>query len=111
MKFILVGGLVTGSVYAPLREVAGGLEALPKEVAMYAVFGRVEIDSSRADEAIELLNNYTVPMVKQAPGFVSGTWARSEDGTRGQSVLPFENEGAAKAAAERHRRDRRPARR
>ena len=42
---------------------------------MYAVIGRVEIDSSRADEAAELLNNYTVPMVKQAPGFVSGTWA------------------------------------
>ena len=41
---------------------------------MYAVLGRVDIDSSRADEAVELLNNYTVPMVKQAPGFVSATW-------------------------------------
>ena len=68
---------------------------------MYAVFGKVEIDSSRADEATELLNNYTVPMVKQAPGFVSGTWARSDDGTRGQSVLLFESEETAKAAAER----------
>ena len=68
---------------------------------MYAVFGRVEIDSSRTDEATELLNNYTVPMVKQAPGFVSGTWARSEDGTRGQSVLIFESEETARAAAER----------
>jgi hypothetical protein len=53
----------------------GGSEPAPKEIAMYAVFGRVEIDSGRADEAVELLNNYTVPMVKQAPGFVSGTWA------------------------------------
>jgi hypothetical protein len=68
---------------------------------MYAVIGKVEIDSSRADEAVELLNNYTVPMVKQAPGFVSGTWARSEDGTRGQSLLLFESEEAAKGAAER----------
>jgi hypothetical protein len=68
---------------------------------MYAVFGKVEINSSRADEAAELLNNYTVPMVKQASGFVSGTWARSADGTRGQSLILFESEDAAKAAAER----------
>jgi hypothetical protein len=68
---------------------------------MYAVLGNVEIDSSRADEAADLLNNYTVPMVKQAPGFVSGTWARSADGTHGQSLIVFENEAAAKAAAER----------
>jgi hypothetical protein len=57
----------------------------PKEIAMYAVFGRVDIDSSRADEAAELLNNYTVPMVKQAPRFrqrdvgaVRGRNARTE---------------------------------
>ena len=68
---------------------------------MYAVLGSVDIDSSRADEATELLNNYTVPMVKQAPGFVSGTWARSEDGRHGQSLILFETEEAAKAAAER----------
>jgi hypothetical protein len=68
---------------------------------MYAVFGRVDIDASRADEAAELLSNYTVPMVKQAPGFVSGTWARSEDGTHGQSLTLFGTEELAKAAAER----------
>ena len=68
---------------------------------MYAVIGRVEIESSRADEATELLNNYTVPMVKQAPGFVSGTWARSADGMHGQSLILFQSEEAAKAAAER----------
>ena len=68
---------------------------------MYAVLGRVDIDSSRADEATELLNSRTVPMVKQAPGFVSGTWARSADGTHGQSLILFETEETAKAAAER----------
>ena len=68
---------------------------------MYAVFGRVEIDASRADEAAELLNSYTVPMVKQAPGFVGGTWARSTDGTHGQRLILFESEEAAKAAADR----------
>jgi heme-degrading monooxygenase HmoA len=65
---------------------------------MYAVFGRVEVDSSRADEAAELLNNYTVPMVKQAPGFVGGTWARSADGTHGLSLILFESEEEARAA-------------
>jgi hypothetical protein len=79
----------------------GGPVSPPKEIAMHAVFGRVEIDASRADEATELLNNYTLPMVKQAPGFVSGTWARSEDGTRGQSLILFESEETAQAAAER----------
>jgi hypothetical protein len=79
----------------------GGPVPPPKEIAMHAVFGRVEIDSSRADEARELLDNFTLPMVKQAPGFVSGTWARSQDGTRGQSLILFESEETAKAAAER----------
>ena len=68
---------------------------------MYVLMGKVEIDLSRADEATELLNNYTVPMVKQAPGFVSGTWARSADGMHGRSVILFDSEEAAKAAADR----------
>ena len=68
---------------------------------MYAVVGKVEIDASRAAEAVELLNGYTVPTVKQAPGFVGATWLRSEDGTHGQSVILFESEDAAKAAAQR----------
>ena len=70
---------------------------------MHAVIGRVEIDSSRADEATELLNTFTVPTVKQAPGFVSGTWTRSADGKQGRSIMIFESEEAAKAAAERAR--------
>ena len=32
------------------------------------------------------------------PGFVSGTWARSADGTNGHSVVLFENEEKAKSA-------------
>jgi hypothetical protein len=68
---------------------------------MHAVFTTVGIDSSRADEARELLNNHTLPMVKQAPGFVSGTWMRSEDRARGQGVILFESEETAKAVAAR----------
>jgi hypothetical protein len=72
-----------------------------EEVAMHAVLGAVEIDATRADEGIELLNTFTVPTVKQAPGFISGTWLRSLDGTHGQSLLLFDGEDAANAAARR----------
>jgi hypothetical protein len=68
---------------------------------MHAVIGTVEIHANRTDDAIELLNNFTVPNAKQAPGFMSGTWCRSADGTRGHSVVLFESEATAKAAAER----------
>ncbi len=68
---------------------------------MHAVLGAVEIDTSRADEAAELLNTFTVPTVKQAPGFISGTWFRSLDGTRGHGLLLFDSEDAANAAAQR----------
>ena len=56
---------------------------------MYAVIGRVEIDSSRADEAAELLNNYTVPMVKQAPVSSAGRGRgpRTERADRASSSL------------------------
>jgi hypothetical protein len=68
---------------------------------MHAVIGTVEIDANRAEEASELLNSFTVPNAKQAPGFISGTWGRSADGARGHSVVVFETEASAKAAAER----------
>ena len=68
---------------------------------MHAVVVTVEIDTGRTDEAIRLLNTFTVPTVKQAPGFVSGTWVRSVDGAHGQSLILFESEDAANAGARR----------
>ena len=68
---------------------------------MHAVIGTVEIEANRTAEAHELLNRFTVPNATQAPGFVSGTWCRSVDGTRAQSLVLFESEATAKAAAER----------
>ena len=65
----------------------------------YAMFGIVEIDPSRAAEAEAMLNEQVVPSVREAPGFISGTWARSTDGTQGRSVLVFETEEAARTAA------------
>lgn len=68
---------------------------------MHALFVQVTIDPARTDEAEALLHSETVPRVKQAPGFVSGTWMRAADGSRGQSVLLFESADAAQATAER----------
>jgi hypothetical protein len=72
-----------------------------RQPAMHAVIGTIEIDVDRADEAIELLNSFAVPNATQAPGFTRGTWCRSADGTRGHSVVLFESEATAKAAAAR----------
>ena len=38
--------------------------------------------------------------LSQAPGFVSGTFTRSLDGSRGRSMVLFETEAAAKSAME-----------
>ena len=65
---------------------------------MHAVVVTVGIESGKADEATAILRNQVVPDVKATPGFVSGTWARSEDGANGHSVVLFENEETAKAA-------------
>ena len=41
-----------------------------------------------------------VPMIKQGAGFVGGTWMRSLDGRRTRSLILYEDEAAAHAAAE-----------
>lgn len=66
---------------------------------MHGVVVTVEIDTRRLDEANELLNTFTVPTVKQVPGFISGTWMRSADGTQGRGVVLLESEEAANAMA------------
>ena len=70
---------------------------------MHAMVATVEIKAGRGDEAVAALNDQVVPRVKAMPGFVSGTWARSADGTKGHSVVIFETEEAAKAAMENAR--------
>ncbi|MFN2556076.1 MAG: antibiotic biosynthesis monooxygenase [Nitriliruptorales bacterium] len=66
---------------------------------MHALMGASQIDPGRASEAEALLNDRFVPLVKQMPGFISGTWARSADGTQARSMILFESEEEAKAAA------------
>jgi hypothetical protein len=61
----------------------------------------LKVDPARADEAIKFLRETVVPMISQGAGFVSGTWMRSEDGTRTRSLILYEDKEAAKAAAGR----------
>jgi hypothetical protein len=61
----------------------------------------LDIDPARADEAIKFLNESVVPMIRRGAGFVSGTWMRSMDGTRARSLILYEDEEAANAAAGR----------
>lgn len=66
---------------------------------MHAVVVKVSI--SDAAGSVKELRETVVPRVAGAPGFVAGYWTRSDDGTNGKSMLVFESEDAAKAAAER----------
>jgi hypothetical protein len=65
---------------------------------MHAVVVRVTINEPEA--ATKGLREEVVPTVSQAPGFVAGYWTRGED-SNGLSMVVFESEEAANAAAER----------
>jgi hypothetical protein len=65
---------------------------------MHALVVTVGIDLEKAEDAEAMLHKQVIPDVKAMAGFVSGMWARSEDGTRGHSVAVFDSEENAKAA-------------
>jgi pseudouridine-5'-phosphate glycosidase len=64
---------------------------------MHALVVNVTIND--LESATEMLNSQVVPQVSQAPGFVAGYWTRSDN--RGLSMVVFESEDAAQAAAQR----------
>ncbi len=64
---------------------------------MHAVLVRVTIQDF--ERGREFLTTQVVPRVSQAPGFVAGYWARTED-DRGRSMAVFESEEAARAVKE-----------
>jgi hypothetical protein len=70
---------------------------------MHGVIAQVKLDPTRREDAVKLLNEFTVPTSKGLTGFVSGSWLRGPDGDHGVSVLLFETEEAARAGAERIR--------
>ena len=64
---------------------------------MHAVMFKVSLH--QRDEAEKFLKEQIVPGVSQAPGFVGGYWANI-GGDRGQSMIVFESEEAARAVAD-----------
>ncbi len=67
---------------------------------MHAVIVTATIEPDRAQEAQAQLEANVLPRVKETPGLVAGYWTRSGDGQRGLSLVLFESEQAARAAAE-----------
>jgi hypothetical protein len=66
---------------------------------LHAVVVRVRInDGERAQQALE---SEVVPRVSAAPGFEAGYWTRAADGgDNGLSMILFDSESNARAAAE-----------
>jgi hypothetical protein len=51
------------------------------------------------EQASKILREEGIPRLSQAPGFVAAQWVRLDENT-GTSMLTFESEEAARAAAE-----------
>lgn len=62
---------------------------------MHALFVVSKLDPKRMDEAERMLRDVMVPKIKESPGFVSGTWARTPDG-HARSIAIFSSEEAAR---------------
>ncbi len=67
---------------------------------MHAVVARSTIHDS--EQAMSFLREQGIPRIKQAPGLVSAQWVRLDE-TTGTSMLTFETEEAARAAADQLR--------
>ena len=67
---------------------------------MHAVV--VDVSINDVEQAQQTLRERIVPMVSQAPGFVSGFWMEAGEG-KGHSVAVFESEEAANRMAEQAR--------
>jgi hypothetical protein len=66
---------------------------------MHAVVVRVTL-SEDDSASLEQLREQVVPRVSQAPGFSTGYWVRLEGEQKGTSVIVFDSEDNARAAAD-----------
>jgi hypothetical protein len=67
---------------------------------MHAVVARSTLHDF--EQATTFLREQAIPRIRQAPGFVAAQWVRLDENT-GTSMLTFETEEAARAAAEQIR--------
>ena len=69
---------------------------------MYAMVGASKLNFDNPDDAAQMANGI-LSNLSSAPGFVSGAFARSVDGNHGRSMIVFDTEEQANAAAEKAR--------
>lgn len=67
---------------------------------MHAVAVTVALSVDESEAGVKELREIVVPRISQAPGFSAGYWTRSADKTNGQSLVIFDSEEHATAAAE-----------
>jgi hypothetical protein len=72
-----------------------------REGVVHAVVGQVKIDTRREEEAKKLLDEMVLPTSKAMAGFQGGYWARALGSDSGHSLLLFDSEDHARAAAAR----------
>jgi hypothetical protein len=65
---------------------------------MHAIVARSTLHDF--EQATKWLREGAIPRLREAPGFVSGQWVRLDE-TTGTSMITFESEEQAQAAAER----------
>ena len=66
---------------------------------MYAVLGTWLMDPGQREAQDQALHEQIVPMVKQAPGFVSAYWGRDVTGSESVSFVVFGDQASAEAFA------------
>jgi hypothetical protein len=66
---------------------------------MHAVVSTVDIDPARMQEATDLLPTEVIPTLREIPGFQRVLFLRNVNEPKGQSVILFDTEANAKAAA------------
>jgi len=75
---------------------------------MHALLVSVTIKPGHDEEAQAQLETVVVPRVRETPGVIAGYWTRSTDAAHGASMVVFESEGSARAAAEQAQNMPRP---
>jgi hypothetical protein len=67
---------------------------------MYTMVVQMSTDASRVEQVARHLREDVVEFAKQQPGFVSGQWLHSADGSKAMGVVVFASEEAATSATQ-----------
>jgi hypothetical protein len=64
----------------------------------HALVSQVSLEGRSPEDAVRLLNDQVIPIVKGLTGFERGIWARTADGSKGMGIVVFDSEDNARAA-------------